>query len=1263
MEENQDIVSSAPMDSRPMDLPTMDDFDIFAPVKPDNSNNNTSSQQDDLDLFSFDPVGVVDSLSSPESPGAAGEDTTDRLTAPESSQLLSALEIPRDGIVTDNSCANLLDFDLLGSVSEVTEESSHLAAQSGNLPNFDSLGTLLGGDGTALGSASGTFASQDPFGGGDYMDVLIEGGSSPSPLMTPEVGSSNPLTPDEGELSSSPDHREEDTDYTAVPELGSPDEGVDLMMVGEAQGRRDPSGSYEGELLPQIKEAQASFTGSDEVNLIATDLVDTSSQIPSDGVTENVFDQSLQKQNHPGPSKLETVHKMKYKRLEYADSADSWGTSDSCPFTPPNSLVDGFQPAIEPFHLKEETLKEKIERSLPSLNIEEVDENQISEEGEEEAKGGGAEKSDSTVSCSKIAQVRSDFAFDSEVSQQNNHRSADTEQLTDVQTGAGGVESEVIVRKSETDSDTSKSYNNKAFQLALAMDLEETAIDDDDNGDSNTESSGAVRHCVQASASVPPQEANVIDQSIGEQISEARGAAIIINDEKGSAIDFSWKANVSAEPDGQDVKQVTSPEIEDKMWNDEMTNFESMPEGLSNAGTLNDFSDDLPSREEHTDSGDSAFQEQLQSMASNATSNDVGAHQITENLESNVTTPRLNMDDDGPVVHSRQNYQDLLSEEVPVPFESPLGAVVTFVNGKNLVMETSSSSLEEENKEQEEELREFVDNFINEEVIPAALETCRAEQEVDQLMMDNDDNSSDGLISIYRVSHTNDENSGISEENVDTYVTPLPEEDLASALVRVEISAEETVEGTDTDSHGDKALSDNVVITEVDLQSQGIFDIPSNVASAQIVHDTKVTEQEEDEEKSPSPQLHESDFTMGSDGANGTEIHTTVDKEGVGGEMDVFESDKRRPAGDNPSEEITFTKAVIDAENGQMKPVISRPKDHDLTETHEEALNQSPSDSLESQKNEKYELLSETGMCGGNGENQSEHPSIVIDAHDNDDDNDIDSSNNVSKSASSSSWEKESESTDLTSSASHFTMTSNEGEFIFGDESESLESPEESAQQKMSENEDVSPAPVTLHGYDNKSYESSTTPVSSEDDDDGNATVHGAAVEGGKLIYTAGSDVEAAYKFAQDVLRNSVRRYEASKIVKAATDGALKVVKSDSVTSPGQNPGPLTSSGVTGDNKTNPSLAAGQDNNADYPLAVDYSESQSSTGAISVNPGGSGVLGEYSVGEDQHSNRRTIEKQPEISKDEPGEPSTEGAAAGNNTAQEEKPLTGKHQLE
>ena len=205
-DENREKVSDvAIMDPPPLDLSTMDDFDIFGSAKPDNSN---TSKQDNQDLFSFDPVGI-DILSSPESPSAGGQ--TDAHTALESTEPLSPLEIPRDGIVTDNSCANLLDFDLLGSMSEVTEVSesaqSELDAAGNWGNNFDSQGSLLG-DGTTLGPASGTTVSQDPF-AGDYIDVLMEGGVlSPSPSMTPEVGSSNPLTPDEGPLSS-PDQDEE----------------------------------------------------------------------------------------------------------------------------------------------------------------------------------------------------------------------------------------------------------------------------------------------------------------------------------------------------------------------------------------------------------------------------------------------------------------------------------------------------------------------------------------------------------------------------------------------------------------------------------------------------------------------------------------------------------------------------------------------------------------------------------------------------------------------------------------------------------------------------------------------------------------------------------------------------------------------------------------------------------------------------------------------------------------------------------------------
>ena len=1253
IEENQGKVSDVEiMDPPPLDLSTMDDFDMFDSAKPDNSN---TSKQDETDLFSFDPVGV-NIRSSSESPSAGGQ--TDAHTALESTDPLSPLEIPRDGIVTDNSCVNLLDFDLLGSVSEVTEVSesaqSELCAASNWGNNFDSLGSLLG-DGTALGPAPGPSVRHDPF-AGDYIDVLMEGGvSSPSPLMTPEVSSRNPLTPDEGPLSS-PD-QDEKQNFSQVPMMGFT-ENTDFMMVTEAQGHHnDPSSFDDSECLAEIKEAEVSLTASDEGNQIAADLVNTSPHIPSDDVAEIAFEQSPQKQSLPGPSKLETVYKMKHKRLEYADSTDSCGTVDSYPFTPPNSIADGFQPVTEPFHLKEEALAEKIKRSLPSMNIEEVDEDNISEEGERQMEGAEEESEFSrktTGSCFEIAQFTPDTTIDTELSQEKNE-SAHPKLLTEVQTRTDEENSKDDAAKAQRDSKALRNYNDRAFQLALAMDLEETAIDDDNEDDSNdnTEPSGRGQPFSQDATSVPSQEANAIYQAIGQQISEARDAAIIINDGKGSSMDFASEGKdffASAEPSGQNVKHVNETSERDMMWTEGIPNTETLPENSADLGVLNHLSGDISSSAEHGRGGDSGFQEQLQSTGWPAATDNVGAHQIAQNMESSATTLGLNMDD-GPLVLSRQNYQDLLSEE-DLPFEKIHGATVTFVNVDNVAMETSNSTLGEEHMlngdiamEEQEELREFVDKFINEEVIPAALETCRAEQEVEQLV-GNGENASNVPFFSDRFAHENEQFSDRAEENIDLDVAPLPKAELPGNFVRLQISGEEIVEGIDVDKQQDKATNDNVVITEVDLQSQAIFDISTDLDPAQIVDDTKATE-----ETSPGYPVLQSDFTPTAYDVNSAEIRTNVvatgdeeaydsdnnaDKQGVGGDIYVNECGERSLTGDQQAKEIIFTKTEIKVEakptecGGKVEQSLGKDK-----ETCEEDFDcTSRSESCKGGKNENCENPSSAEMTGNPGAfrlgqdvmagnehiNQSKQPSIVIDAHNNEENDSL----NVPKSASSSSWEKESESTDLASSASHYTMTSNEGEFIFGDDSESMESPGET---QPSESEEVFPASGVLHGYDNKSYESST--IMSSDEDEGSAAVHGAAVEGGKLVYTAGSDVEAAKKFAQDVIRNSVKRYEASKIVKSVTDAALEIVKCDhvnSTTGSSQNVDRLPTV-ITNNNKPNSSLAAAQDNNECYPLKRDYLEKEELAGEAFTEPD-STVPSEANAAEDQRSKRRKSKVQP-----------------------------------
>ena len=557
---------------------------------------------------------------------------------------------------------------------------------------------------------------------------------------------------------------------------------------------------------------------------------------------------------------------------------------------------------------------------------------------------------------------------------------------------------------------------------------------------------------------------------------------------------------------------------------------------------------------------------------------------------------------------------------------------------------------------EQEELREFVDKFINEEVIPAALETCRAEQEVEQLL-GNGENASSVLFFSDRFAHENEESLDREEENIDIDVTPLPKEELAGNFVRLQIGGEEIVEGYDVDNNRDKATNDNVVITEVDLQSQAIFDIPTDLARAQTVEDTKATEVPLSDFTPKASDVNSADLRVNVVGTNYEEAYeNNADKQGVGGDVDVAECGEGSLIDDQQAKEIIFTKTEIDVETKPTSTKVEHSLGRDKENCEEDFDCTSRSESCESGKNENCELPSSAEMTGNPGAfgiaqdvmsgnehiNQSEQPSIVIDTQNNDDNDSL----NVPKSASSSSWEKESESTDLSSSASHFTMTSNEGEFNVEDDLESMESPGET---QPWESEGVSPALGVLHGYVNKSYESSAT--MSSDEDEGSAAVHGAAVERGRLVYTAGSDVEAAKKFAQDVIRNSVERYEASKVVKAVTDAALEIVKSDHVnatTGSSQNVDRISTVGAD-NNKPNTSLAATQDNNEGYPLKKDYSEEEDLAGVAHTELD-STVPSEAHAAEDQRSKRRSTNVQP-----------PEGAsAASNEDIRKEKLPAGKN---
>ena len=1177
-----------------------EDFDIFAAV---NVVSSSATKQDEQDLFSFDPFSV-DNLPTTTIPQSAGaeSDTVNLPLQPQLSETLSPMEMPRGSIVTDNSCANLLDFDLLGSVSEVTEVNQMAQSEenaTGNWNNFDALALL--GDGTALEPASGTSDTQDAF-AGNYMDALMEGdASSPSPLMTPEVGSSNSVTPEEGQPS---DPCSQDEEQSSAVKDFIVNADTKVMEEDETRGPHDLSGFDTSEILGEVKDTQASSTRSDEVNPISIEQVDISPRTSSDSVSDISFDQPPQRQSHPSFSKSETVHKVKHKGLEYADSTGSCDSAASYPFTPPNNNVDGFQPVREPFQLKEEALVGKIENSVPSLNIEEVDEERASEKGGERKGLGEGSQFGKKIrgSCSVDTQLSPESTGNYQLSQQQNNQDLRTEgSLDDNVTSTKGTNRETPVQKTPEDTKTEQIQSkNRAFQLALAMELEETAIDDNENDESNIDFSGRDQEVTSAAVGAP-RGGNLIDRANGQQIGN-----IVINDEKDLDIDFATRdidsieaveSNGQSSMDFGNVKEIMSAD-------GNMFKAGLQSEASVTLGRLDNFSDDLSPREEC----EGAFQQQLLPMATNATSDNTGAYQIAQNMESDTPS------DDGPVVHSRQNYQDLLSEE-ELSFDREHETVVTFVNVENMMVETSNSTfghgpsvngditMETDGtiSEQNEQLREFVDNFINEEVIPAALETCRTEQEIAQLM-ENGDNVENGFYT-NRFGHENEGFVGRENEDIDIDMMPLHCEELPGNFISLQISGEEGIaENSNIDNRRDKMTDNNAVITEVDIGSQGIFGITTNVASVQITQDVKATQREP-----LGSELHESDFSIKAVGAVSTEIRTSAgsnvvdedynadnitDMVQIGDDQDVnvdiVASKERNPAGDHhQSQDMIYTKRENDDQeitsNAQSDTVSVNQGSNEHVSESDSPTNSSKFDTYDDGKNgylERHSPTETTGnavafhiaqkvMTNNNPATVNVQPNIVIDEYNDD-------NFNVPKSASTSSWEKESETTDLTSRTSHSTVTSNEGEFIFRDESETSESP------------DVKPdTAATMHGYDNKSYESSAT-MSSEEDD-GDAAVHGAAVEDGKLVYTAGSDVEAAYKFAQDVIRNSIERYEATKIVKAATDAALEIVKSDHKSSAaGASHSQDQSTADITDNNNSAATYAASGDNEDYPPGTDY---------------------------------------------------------------------------
>ncbi len=1039
-----------------------------------------------FDPFDFEGASGTTTDASPESdenelPSAAAHHVTE------------LLQPSNAAIVTDNSCANLLDFDVLGSAVGATDTNEASREEPGRAGNWDDF-ELLGGSFVAEGLSTSIQAPSlplDPFAGAEE-DGSAREVSSLSPMITPDVLSSDPESSEEEGDTTLEEHA-----YTAVSPHNSSDEGKHAE--------------------PSFVQLQSS-DGDHEMllDLQTDDLMSTEVQVASDPFTAVLHESDagsvqtgppVYREGVPNSLKLNegSELKMKHKPLEYKDSLES---STSYPYTPPNSVVDGFQPVTgDSFELREETLVEKIELSLPAMDVQEeidsqdVDEEHTDDDRQEEqvadieelsSDGGDEELEPADRSVTQTAQ----FALLEPTREPGSAVAVDPAALTalepEPEPGRRGPELGV------TDS-TGR----------LPMDLEINTSTADLSGFDTGQRLSPSEHT-----------SNVNDIDLfgvfeSEAIDSLPGAGeAVIRREKNAGVD---SAALDMEC-SRDSPSPTNPRAENAV---------------------------ITAAEDDNSSSRAAFSADAELSGETFRLVSRGAEE---------TRPAT-----GLVISSRENYQELLSEELPV--DTVEGSVVTLVHNENIFLGAAESTeakagdnlandeeaLKGNNATSEEngELKQYVDHFINQEIIPSAIAMYNAERERETAKQVNGaEDCSQELGRGQEVAR--------SWLNVDVGATPtdLPVEGLQTN------PPEERTPRT-TGGHADMTGSE-VLITEVDTQSQNVF-ADADVSPAALIAaglDTSRSREQRSGFSDPTDSLDEAQSPASS--GNDNDLKVKLDN-GQLTQVEQFQDlPQRSPTGEPPAPKIELSSEEPSTAEGSF--VLSN---SGIEAERQAEVAAAPFDFLE--------MDYSGGVDPVNGRNgyflQSSADSVesavalqiahqeMADAAPSEEQPSVPSGNEeigMSKSSSSSSWAKDSESAEVfSSSVSPSTETSNEGEFLCDDEHPEAttatlcDAHADDCEKVEAETNRATPEIQAANGDLIEGDDPGELALDVSGDSADSETVHGAAGEAGRLVYTAASDVEAAHRFAEDVLRNSIHRHQASTIVRSVTEAAVEVVKGE----------------------------------------------------------------------------------------------------------------------
>ena len=1092
--------------------------------------------------------------------------TEDNQIAPD--MLEPTSEINNAAMVTDNSCANLLDFDVLSGAADATDAIE--TAQSGNntagnWDNFKSLGEEEVGGGGHFTEDRSNFALGLSLGTTNE-DALIGDVSPLSSVPSPELLSSEAATPEE--------------DNTSLDETtqGHWNSRTDLLgdvsdTEKEAQSSSDLTSLDTVEKLSDgIKVKKPAAV---EVNPI-DEAVNSPFYPPNDSDKEVSFDQQWQAANVSKSEEKDAPHMMASRKIAAAEFADSGSATPVCPFTPPNSVAEGFQPTQQPYELLEESLREKIAGSLPVDNVKEESTSSTGDEDEELV----LETEEAQVMHESCTDDTVELLFDSTGKDPRppllDLDTPDTDDNPSINSaGAVPVPANGVAGQE-------KPQDNKTAQLLLAMELEETAIDDDDDADDdiseNDTDFSEVGHeieTIEENDALFFGENTTSDQAIDQQIIEAIEGEIALDIDPEQEVSLasvtdvdslrdseaSLSLDLSAATDAAAIKTTTGREP--VSGEGENTNTAAGNNGP--ALFIHDEDDDNDDDAVVPNDGDNTVSASGQVMppAFTDTCGDDDDHdEICHNTEE--LNP-VNTEAE-PGMYSRQNYRDLLSEEISV--FAPDGSVVTEVNPENIFTEETNEPSaasdgdngDDDNTETEdnEELREFVENFINEEVLPSALQLYAAEGKP---------GNSNAIESDTRTRFLEEEESNTSTGNDNEAEVDSRLDDITGLQIE---ETDGAVSTADRDKTQSGVTSGNAFITQVHLQSQEIFDHHPSAAvtAAQIA-------QEEVEVTGPALETapkHEDDINNIINELNDEEFHPDLE---VASQVDNDEDTHahRRATSDTPESEVSLPAADWERGNKSISEASFNTNEgqgsvQEIRVVREQGeFEAKNADAVESLCAVEEQIADEelTNLIAPH-RNQ---PEIVVSEYE-------EENAELSKSEeSSSSWEKESEGeAEPQSSASQSTGTSNEeAEFQHLEESDISEHiasvtdeleniPEEEQETKsdipeeeqgtksdIPEDEQETnsniPEEEEIKSHISEEEQKTNSDVSSEDEDAD--AVHGAAVEDGTLVYTASTDTEAARKFAQDIILGSLQKHRAAQIVKTATEAAVDVVKAEQV--------------------------------------------------------------------------------------------------------------------